>query len=207
MLKFSPDAMSKELFKVKDSAVNVQQLLAGFLVIWFLIGAGVCTFDAPFTSTTNGYFGVWGGLIASLLALADCQDAVREKLSQNLSTVKGTATGQSIGSASLGLCLSSIVVLIACAIGVGNGAQGEPIFGLVTSIVTLLVTVVFIFANGLEEKQPNLIDVIVFIFLILWIACTGVLTFRYFIVTSNGFFGAYAALFFCFKLFGIRFLN
>lgn len=74
-------------------------------------------------------------------------------------------------------------------------------------MVTIIITLVFILFHGLEEKLAVGIDVVVFCLLILWIATAGVLTFRYFIVTGNGFFGCYAGAFFAFKLFGLRFLK
>lgn len=49
LLKLKPEPMSKELFKVKDTAVTLQQLIALFMVLWWGVGAGVCTFIDPFT--------------------------------------------------------------------------------------------------------------------------------------------------------------
>jgi len=203
LLKLKPEPMSKELFKVKDTAVTLQQLIALFMVLWWGVGAGVCTFIDPFTATTNGYFGVWGGFLASLLALADCYDAVREQVQKNMSAAKDTTESTSIKGTSVGLCAAAVVVLLACCRDVRN----EAVFGLISSVVTILITIVFIFVKDIEEKQAKVVDAFVFCLLILWIATAGVLTFRYFILTGNGFFGSYAGAFFAFKLFGLRFLN
>jgi len=36
-----------------------------FLIPWWLFGAGVATFDAPFPNTGNGYFCTWGAFLCS----------------------------------------------------------------------------------------------------------------------------------------------
>ena len=41
--------------------------VSGFLCIWWVLGAGITTFQGPFTAVGNGYFGAWGAFIASFL--------------------------------------------------------------------------------------------------------------------------------------------
>ena len=43
--------------------------------------------------------------------------------------------------------------------------------------------------------------------MVLWVVAAGVLTFRLFVFTGNGFFGSYLAAFFAFKLFAIYWLE
>lgn len=38
-----------------------------FFALWWVAGAGVMTFEGPFNSTGNGYFGAWGACLASLV--------------------------------------------------------------------------------------------------------------------------------------------
>lgn len=124
---------------------------------------------------------MWGGFLASLLALADCYDAVREQVQKNMSAAKDTTESTSIKGTSVGLCAAAVVVLLACCRDVRN----EAVFGLISSVVTILITIVFIFVKDIEEKQAKVVDAFVFCLLILWIATAGVLTFRYFILTGN----------------------
>merc|ERR1719433_1022853 len=42
------------------------KFLSWFLVPWWLFGAGVVTFDKPFTTTGNGYFTAWGAFVTSV---------------------------------------------------------------------------------------------------------------------------------------------
>jgi len=45
------------------------KLIAGFLVLWWVAGAGVNTFKGPFQVTGNGFFSSWACLLASVFML------------------------------------------------------------------------------------------------------------------------------------------
>lgn len=47
--------------------------IARFLVVWWLFGAGVVTFDSPFTETGNGYFMAWGSFLGSAYLMVLCE--------------------------------------------------------------------------------------------------------------------------------------
>ena len=52
----------------KDIAVNrAMQLIAPFLLFWWIGGTGCMTYKKPFVTTGNGYYGTWACLIASTL--------------------------------------------------------------------------------------------------------------------------------------------
>jgi len=47
---------------------NMTKFVSIFLAVWWLVGAGVCTFGkGPFVVTGNGFFATWGGAIFSVL--------------------------------------------------------------------------------------------------------------------------------------------
>jgi len=53
------DDIDAKLFKVSSIII---------FIVWAVV-AGVCTFDGPFLSAGNGYFGCWGGFLASTFLL------------------------------------------------------------------------------------------------------------------------------------------
>ena len=63
----SLDGACCRLPKVGD--ITAGFLLAIFLLLWWAAGAGIVTFDGPFTTTSNGYFAAWAGLACSVLLL------------------------------------------------------------------------------------------------------------------------------------------
>lgn len=51
----------------KISNSGASKYIGYFLVLHWVFGAGVLTFDKPFTVTGNGYFACWGSVLASLM--------------------------------------------------------------------------------------------------------------------------------------------
>jgi len=49
----------------KLDEMNFVKYFSWFLVAWWMFGAGVATFDAPFPATGNGYFCSWGAFLCS----------------------------------------------------------------------------------------------------------------------------------------------
>jgi len=54
-----------EIFKPGILGKAFLKYFSWFLILWWMMGAGVATFDAPFPSTGNGYFCAWGAFLSS----------------------------------------------------------------------------------------------------------------------------------------------
>jgi len=54
-----------EIVKPNMLGSKVLKYFSWFLVPWWMFGAGVATFDAPFPTTGNGYFCAWGAFVSS----------------------------------------------------------------------------------------------------------------------------------------------
>lgn len=63
-----------EMFKPGMLGPLFLKYFSWFLIPWWMFGAGVATFDAPFPSTGNGYFCAWGAFLSSCY-LAYCTTA------------------------------------------------------------------------------------------------------------------------------------
>lgn len=54
-----------EIFKPGMIKKKLAKYFSWFLVVWWMFGAGVATFDDPFPTTGNGYFCAWGAFVTS----------------------------------------------------------------------------------------------------------------------------------------------
>eukprot|EP00192_Tetraselmis_astigmatica_P019010 CAMPEP_0117656556 /NCGR_PEP_ID=MMETSP0804-20121206/4868_1 /TAXON_ID=1074897 /ORGANISM="Tetraselmis astigmatica, Strain CCMP880" /LENGTH=255 /DNA_ID=CAMNT_0005462967 /DNA_START=150 /DNA_END=917 /DNA_ORIENTATION=+ len=55
------------MFKKSDLYEKIAPYGSGFLCVWWVLGAGITTFQGPFITVGNGYFGAWGAFMASFL--------------------------------------------------------------------------------------------------------------------------------------------
>jgi len=54
-----------EIFRPGMIKAEFLKFFSWFMVIWWMFGAGVATFDDPFPTTGNGYFCAWGAFVSS----------------------------------------------------------------------------------------------------------------------------------------------
>ena len=193
--------LDQQKFGMLASTWDVESLLATFLSVWWAVGAGVLTFLNPdFISTSNAYFATYAALVGSFSMLAaSFADA---QLPAGVAAKEGApaAKGASKKAALLGLFVSSLIVLIACAaylqpaIVDAYGVIGEAAYGIAIAALTLLIVIVLLVA---ESKLPDAARLSVALFLaVVWTALVGATTFSQpFTNTGNGFFAAWVGLY------------
>ena len=177
------DLRRTPLTDARAGPISVLQLIGVFLVVWWIPGAGVLTFVGPFVVTSNGYFGAWAGLLASLwlLSLASSESPLTRRLE---------AAGRS-GTARLLLLACAVVVLIAsCA----SAATAEGALGIAVAAVTIVFVVMYgvLLQSCAEKCSAAIRRAAALLLLALWVVAAGVLTFRGpFVATGNGYFGTW----------------
>ena len=196
MIRFTPDMSDKKMLSIKSTDVSVLGAVSIFFVLWWGVGAGVCTFKSPFAPdgtpavpAGNGYFSVWTGFLASLLLLSETMSIGDAK------SLKGRATG---------LFFAAVMLLIATIKHVdpnddvagpnGTATDDIAIFGMASAATTILITILIIFADMKESAIQTFIPILV----LLWAATAGVLTFRSdspFTGMNNGYFSSWFGFF------------
>jgi len=197
MTRFKPDMTNQKMLSIMSTDVSILGAFSIFFVLWWGVGAGVCTFKEPFFAPVvtpgNGYFSVWVGFLASLLLLSETMSIGDAK------SLKGRAAG---------LFFAAVMLLIATIkhVDPNDGVAGpDPntpptatddisIFGMASAAATILITILIIFADMKESAIQTLIPILV----LLWAATAGVLTFRSgspFIGMNNGYFSSWFGFF------------
>lgn len=168
--------------------VTVGLLLAIFLFIWWAIGTGIITFQAPFNGAGNfnGYFSAWVGFIASVAGLG----AVGHKMYESAKGASGL----------VGVAAAGVVVLCAAGPELQRAAPvgGNAIYALVLGILSVVVAVVFLALNhaGKQSDAKSKVEFVLMLMLaIMWIIMACLTTFQGpFVVLGNGYFGSWAGV-------------
>jgi hypothetical protein len=164
------------------------KFVALFLVIWWMVGFFVATFDSPYVFTGNGFFGCWVAVIASA-ALVDNTWGLgaSEKIGNSTKTVPRELLRITIGS---------LVTLVAATYhGYHNNFWG--VWSVVCPAVStgICVFLSLIMVLGAGDKVSSYMQLVSWFLLVWWIFGTGVMTFKGpFVGTGNGYFGAWLAL-------------
>jgi hypothetical protein len=180
MRKFSP-----------ASLVRFDIYIAFFLAIWWSLGAGILTFDAPYTQVGNGYFATWVGCIAANVYLFLSSQAIREGQSQ----IRVAAEQQP----AFLLMLASFVEMIAAANVCSNVNYCEDELGWAVAVgcLSIVITAVVMFCALKNKPLPRLIMQMISVTLVvIWIAGVYVNTFiAPFKAVGNGYLASWSAMF------------
>eukprot|EP00978_Attheya_sp_CCMP212_P022754 scaffold68343_cov40-Attheya_sp.AAC.1 len=163
---------------IMKNTASVGSLNNIFLFVWWIIAAGILTFDGPFVLTSNGYFACWAGCILSTIGLG-----------YSINTLQESVT--SLGSL-LGLGVASVVVILAL-LGSFSAFLTESIFSMVVACLSLLAVSSIWYAERIEFKINYYVEVPMFSVLsFLWILLACLVTFSGpFQSTGNGYFASW----------------
>eukprot|EP01062_Namystynia_karyoxenos_P022631 TRINITY_DN18698_c0_g1_i1.p1 TRINITY_DN18698_c0_g1~~TRINITY_DN18698_c0_g1_i1.p1 ORF type:complete len:832 (+),score=159.31 TRINITY_DN18698_c0_g1_i1:101-2596(+) len=167
-----------------DRTRAVLAIIAFCLLLWWIAGTAVLTFDHPFTVPGNGYFATWIGLACSLVLV----------LQHKLPSV--FETHFELAVVGIVLFLASIVVMVAAAMEIHREHDEARMWILFCSTISVVVSGAIpwlYFAASAEECF--IVRMVHAIFLLVWwLAGVVVATFnRPFKVAGNGYFGSWAA--------------
>jgi len=205
MIKLCRKPFEKELVSVKEEPVTLQKICAIFLVLWWGCGAGIGTFERPFSVPGNGYFALWAGFLFSLMALGDVMESVKS----HMSTQKESADGPSVSGPARGLFFAAVVLVVALIPWVDKGSDAvafaESLFGMIAAATTIVACLILMLITKLDKKA---VQVIALLLCLTWAAVAGIMTFRApFLTVGNGYFSSYAGLFMAFQLSSVAYLH
>jgi len=156
-----------------------EKLCSVFLLLWWIIGTGIITFKGPFTVTSNGWFGAWGGLISSCQWCIGLDFASYNSQSREIKYL-------------LNLVFCSIVAILASISPLRvksynfEGAGVSIAAGAITLIVCAYLIGMF---NDIAKNVIKLTAVLLFV---LWVITAGICTYMGpFLLTGNGFFAVW----------------
>ena len=182
-----PEKLMQVLFSMPIvGAVSVELFIAFFLFAWWCVGAGIMTFQGPFTLTSNGYFATWSALAASAVIASSVMPIVADAHAKAKSlSVAGTPL--------LVLLICSFIVLFA-ALQVTGSWHGTLM--ICFSGCSILYCLLMLLAG--EKFTPPQQQLASAVVLLMWLAEAFIGTFMGpFVVTSNGYFASWIGLIAC----------
>ena len=169
---------------VCQRTLSKEGALAAFLTLWWVAGAGVLTFDAPFTVTSNAYFACWAALFFSGSHLMLTVQVAADGAAAAATAASGERRWY------LGLLVASIAMFGAClAI---SARPSEAKYALACSGVTAAITMALLLLPPASVAPAARAALSVLLFG-LWVAAVYLTTFGRgpFVLTGNGFFSAW----------------
>eukprot|EP00756_Hemistasia_phaeocysticola_P031826 Hpha_TRINITY_DN16378_c0_g3::TRINITY_DN16378_c0_g3_i1::g.61297::m.61297 len=188
---------------VTDIGAEVWKWISLFLVIWWLAGTGVTTYeDGPYKSLGNGYFAVWIALIAAfrLFGLMFFTGSTKEVEGALEDTEK---FARQEGNAHIaGLMVFSLAVLIAAGIHCDDSSDCKDYAAwavacsAISFIICLFLLIAIFFGFIPNDVFGTLKWVCALLLLLMWAAGTYTMTFKrpFKGENGNGYFGAWISL-------------
>eukprot|EP00756_Hemistasia_phaeocysticola_P018616 Hpha_TRINITY_DN15607_c0_g4::TRINITY_DN15607_c0_g4_i1::g.99511::m.99511 len=174
--------------KFAPGKLPFQNFIAIFLLLWWIGGTGCMTFEHPYKTTGNGYFGAWLALIAAWLNCVDMWPQMQEPFSRLASAA---------GSKWMALLLlASATVVVQSSVDCDNRhkCDKQHAWMVACSVISLVVVIALLIPPVASAVQPFAKYVMLFLFA-WWCAGAGVATFDApYKGTGNGYFGVWAAL-------------
>lgn len=192
--KFKPALLEKRVMTApKLGELNLLQVLALFLLLWWILAATIVTFEGPFVVTSNGYLSAWAGLYFAAALAAQLLEPVAQKMRS-----AAELTGRPRLLAGIALC-GGCVMLASIEHVDSEPFKSESAWGVSVGVLTLVIAAAALFfAAKITPKAGKALSVLL---LVMWVCGIGVLTFEGpFLATGNGFFGAWGGLFCAFLL-------
>mmetsp|Transcript_16514 Transcript_16514/g.31472 ORF Transcript_16514/g.31472 Transcript_16514/m.31472 type:complete len:339 (+) Transcript_16514:179-1195(+) len=161
---------------------RVEKVWSVVLLLWWCIGTGIITFKAPFVNSSNGWFGAWGGLLATM------------KWAVGITTnhFRDAPTGIKYLKY---LAFTSIVLVFASIPPIRHKWlhwEGAG-FSIAASALTLIATAYLLLMYG--DIPRNVMKLTVVLLFILWVCVAGVCTFHGpFVALNNGYFACWFGL-------------
>jgi hypothetical protein len=162
----------------------------GFLGLWWIIGAGILTFDSPYTGTGNGYFAAWAGVISAMVYFHENCNFLASKISTGLAM---PLANQPLFMLFLASLVEAFAAMKLCD---DNDCTKEYGFALSVGIITAILCVVLF---AWTTMPPIVVKIITWLLIILWVPGVYVNTVdlnpQVFRTTGNGYFSSWACLF------------
>lgn len=164
----------------------------GFLGVWWIIGAGIMTFDSPYVQTGNGYFAAWAGVISAMVYFHENCNFLASKISSGLAMPLANQPLFMLFLASLVEAFASMKI---CSHD-GNDCTEEYGFALSIGIITAILCVVLF---AWTTMPPIVVKIITWFLILIWVPGVYVNTVdlnpQVFRTTGNGYFASWACLF------------